>query len=165
MASHRLVEEAKRIKERASELAEHVSEKGEEMKTLAATTAGEAREQLVEQAAGVKDAALTKVASVVDELNVALPVLRKAGYPLKGVEIELGVPPRVVGVFDAVAGVSQEEVDILARQNAGQRLTVLLLQTLSHSSILNERFRIGEMKVRELAVEIGLLPVVTVKIA
>jgi hypothetical protein len=92
-------------------------------------------------------------------------VLRRAGFALKRAEIELGVPPKVVGAFDTITSVSEEEIDALVQESRDQRLTVLLLQTLYQASKQSERFQIGGFALRELAVEVGLLPVITLKLA
>src|SRR5262249_54143391 len=127
--------------------------------SLAVTKAADVKEQ----AADAREAGLEKMGGLLDDFNAALPVLRKAGFTVKGVNIELGVPPKVVAEFYCAADITEEEVDTLTQENADRKFTVLLLRSLLQAWKLHSKFHIAGMRVNELAVVIGLLPLVTLK--
>jgi hypothetical protein len=169
MGGFRIFDKAKEAKEqlaeKAGEMSQHASERAEEMKALAVTKAADVKEQVAEQTADAREAGLEKMGGLLDDFNAALPVLNKAGFTVKGVNIELGVPPKLVAEFHCAASITEEEVDILTQENADHKFTVLLLRSLLQAWKLHSKFHIAGMKVNELAIEIGLLPVVTLKFA
>jgi hypothetical protein len=156
MSGFRLKEEVRKVQERAAETADS-------LKTLAATTAADVGDQIAEQSADVKEIGLTKLGELLDDLNIALPVLREAGFAAKGVDLQMGVPPRCVARFACGVDVPDEDVETLMQKNRERKLTILLLRALLQTQKLTKRYQIAGMKASELDVEVGLLPVVTVK--
>ena len=167
MGGFRIFDKAREAKEqvaeKAGELTQHAAEKADEMKTLAATKAASVREQVAEQAAEAREAGLSQLGDLLEDFNAAVPVLRTAGFTVKEVMIELGLPPKVVAAFNMGGDISEEEVDALIQQNADHRLTAMLLRSLLLAWKLHKKIHFVGMQVRELAVEIGLLPMVTIK--
>src|SRR4051812_41067254 len=110
MSGFRVFDEAKKAKEkaagRAGELGQQASEKAGELKTRTAAKAADFKDQAAERASDAMDAGIEKLGGLLDDFNIALPVLREAGFSLKEVEVELGLPPKVIANFNCIPNVS-----------------------------------------------------------
>jgi hypothetical protein len=164
-----LFEEAKKAKEaaaaKASELAQQASDKTGDLKARTAAAAAEVKDQLVDQAADVKDAGLARVNELLEEFNAALPVLREAGYAVEKVDIQLGLPPRIVAGVTSAADVSEARIHGLIAENAERKLAVSLVKALSQARQLQSRIKMAGMQPSGLAVEVGLIPQISIKFA
>ena len=105
----------------------------------------------------------TDAAGTLEDFNAALPALRDAGYALNAVDIQLGLPPRLVAKFNAAHEASDEKVQALLAEHAERRLTVLLLKALAQASRFQNSVKIVGMTPVGLEVEIGLTQHVTIK--
>jgi hypothetical protein len=117
----------------------------------------------VSKANDLKDASLAKLAETLDDFNAALPVLREAGYTLSSVDIGVGLPPKVSATFLASADVSTENVERLLIEHADKKLTLLLVKALFQAWQLQAKIKIVGLQARGLSVDIGLIPIVSVK--
>jgi hypothetical protein len=123
--------------------------------------ASELKGKIAEQASGMGEMSLAKLGEMLAEFNAALPVLRAAGYTLRNVEIELGIPPKVIANFSGHGGVVPE----LTNEDAERPLTVLLLKSVHQATKLQSMITIKGLRPSGLAVEIGLVPRVVVTFA
>jgi hypothetical protein len=164
MKDFRLISEAQKAKEaaaeRARDLAGQATGATEDLKAKAADVKG----QIAEQAAVMSEMGLAKLNETLADFNAALPVLREAGYTLDGVDIDLGVSPKIVADFSG-GGVSDEKVEALMAENTERNLTVLLMKSIHQAAKLQSRLSVKGMRPRGLSVEIGLVPKVVVKFA
>jgi hypothetical protein len=99
------------------------------------------------------------------DFNAALPALREVGYTLDGMNIDLGVPPKIVANFSGGDSAPDEKVEELLKENAGHDLTVLLVKSIHQATKLQARITIKGLRPRGLSIEIGLVPKVVVKFA
>jgi hypothetical protein len=148
---------------RAGELTDQAATRAGEIKDHAAARAGDVKDQVAARATELKDAGMSRVSETLEEFNTALPAVREAGYALVGVEIQIGLPPKVVAKFSTAAGVSEEKAEALLAEHADKKLTVLLLRALFQASKLEAKIKIAGLKATGMDVEIGLTPHVTVK--
>jgi hypothetical protein len=132
-------------------------------KEQAALRAGELKDQASARATELKEAGLSRVSESVEEFNGALPAVREAGYTLDGVDIQIGVPPRIVAKFATATEISDEKAEALLAEHADRKFTVLLLKALFQATRLQSRVKIAGLKPMGVAIEIGLAPHVTVK--
>jgi hypothetical protein len=163
MKDSRHIYEAQKAKEaaaaRARELAEQASDVVEDIEAKAA----DVKEQIAEQAVGMNEMGLAKLNETLADFNAALPVLREAGYTLDGVNIDLGVPPKIVADFSGGGSMPDEKVEALLAENGDRSLTVLLLKSVQQATKLQSKLNIKGMKPCGLSVEIGLVPKIVVK--
>lgn len=125
--------------------------------------AGEVKGQVAAKASELKDAGLSQVLNTVEDFNACLPVLSEAGYTLSGVDIGIGLPPKVVAEFVVSADVSTEAIEQLLSEHADKKLTVLLLRSLHQAWQLHTRVKIGGLRPHSLSIQMGLIPEVSVK--
>ena len=121
-------------------------------------TAAGLRDKVGDPSARVGDAIL----DVVTSLNDSLPHLAKAGYTMEELEIELGVPPKLIPHF-SVDGALVENAE-----NAEQALTDLegniigttLFKALFKAATLQQKIVINGMSFSRLEIQLGLVPAV-----
>jgi len=144
---------------KASELADHMSRKTEELKTR---TTG-IKEQVTSQASEISEVAINKINESLADFNAALPLLREAGYTLEGMSIELGLPPKIVASFSVTGTLSDEKVEVLLAENAERRLATYLVKSFHHATKLQSKIDIKGLKPSTIAVELGVIPQIAVK--
>ena len=155
--------EAQKAKEataaKARELKEQASVAADDLKTMTTDVKG----HIAEQAAGISEIGLAKMNETLADFNAALPALREAGYTLDGVNIDLGVPPRIVANFSSSGAASDETIERLLAENAERNLTAMLVKSINQAAKLQSKINIKGLKPRGLSVEIGLVPRIVVK--
>ena len=118
-------------------------------------TAADVKDKVGDPSSRVGDAIL----DVVNNLNDSLPHLAKAGYNLDELEIEIGVPPKLIPHFT---------LDETLFENTGQVLTDLkgnaigsaLLKALLKSADLQGKIVINGMSFSRVEIELSLVPAV-----
>ena len=121
----------------------------------AVQTAADVRGKVGDPSGRVGDAIL----DVVNNLNDSLPQLAKAGYTMDELEIEIGVPPKLIPHFT---------FDKTLVENTGQVLTDLegnaigsaLLKALLKSADLQGKIVINGMSFSRVEIELSLVPAV-----
>lgn len=114
------------------------------------------------QAKAITDA---QIASATRQFQDALPFVEKAGYRVDGVDVVVGVTPRLVPHLTLVEPVSKMEREaLLAEATAqGKDLTRNLLTSLYRAADLRKKLRLEPFEFCALEIEIGVLPNVIVK--
>jgi hypothetical protein len=161
MKDLRVFNEAQKAKEaagaKARELAGRASDSTENLRSKASELKG----QIAEHAAGLGENSLAKLDEMLAEFNAMLPVLREAGYTLRNVEIELGIPPKLIGNFHGSGGVVPELPD----EGDERTLTVLLVKSIHQVTKLQSKITIKGLRPSGLTIEIGLVPRIVVTFA
>jgi hypothetical protein len=146
---------------RASELTNQATSRAGELRGQAAAKVGEVKDQVSARTAEIKDAGFAKLLETVDDFNASLPVLREAGYALSNVDIQIGLPPKIVAGFSVSSAVTGERVEALLQEHAEKKFTVLLMKALYQAWRLQTKIKIVGLQPKGLQVEIGLTPTVT----
>jgi hypothetical protein len=77
--------------------------------------------------------------------------------------VSQGAPSQIVANFSAGATVSEERVDALLAQCAERKLTTLLVKSVYQATKLRSTLTIRGMRASGVAVEVGLIPDITIK--
>ena len=118
-------------------------------------TAAGLKDRVGDPSARVGDAIL----DVVSSLNDALPHLAKAGFTMDALEIEIGVPPKLIPHFT---------IDKALAENSEQALTDLegniigfaLFKALLKATDLQQKIMINGMSFSRVEIELGIVPAV-----
>ncbi len=103
------------------------------------------------------NAGVTKVREMLGLLNAAMPLLEEAGCTPSEVEVEVGLPPKVVAIF-ATSEVSEEAIARITAANPDKTLACAILKALAKGARLQKGAEVGQLRASTLAVEIGLAP-------
>ncbi len=102
-------------------------------------------------------AGVAKVQEVISLLNAALPLLEEAGCTPSEVEVEIGLPPKVVANFPT-SEVSEEAIARITAANPEKTLACAILKALVKGARLQKAMEGNRLRASTLAVEIGLPP-------
>jgi len=115
----------------------------------------EVKNKVEDQSDKVGDAIL----SVVDDLNSAIPHLAAAGYTMDKLEIEVGVPPKLIPHFtlnETLVKNSEQSLTNLEGNTVGYALFKALLKATE----LQKKIMVTGMDFARLEIELGLIPAV-----
>ena len=99
------------------------------------------------------------VIDVINDLNDALPQLAKAGYTMTELEIEVGIPPKLIPHFNVDETLVENSAHSLAGLE-GNKVGYTLFKALLKASDLQQKIVINEMSFARIEIELGLVPAV-----
>ena len=118
-------------------------------------TAAGLKDKVGDPSARVGDAIL----DVVSSLNDSLPHLAKAGYTMEELEIELGVPPKLIPHF-TVDGALVENAEQALIDLEGNIIGSALFKALLKATALQQKIVINGMSFSRIEIQLGLVPAV-----
>ena len=118
-------------------------------------TAAGLKDKVGDPSARVRDAIL----DVVSSLNDSLPHLAKAGYTMDELEIEIGVPPKLIPHF-TVEGALVENAEQVLTDLEGNIIGSALLKALLKAAALQQKIVINGMSFSRVEIQLGLVPAV-----
>ncbi|MDQ6982492.1 MAG: hypothetical protein Q9M08_05765 [Mariprofundus sp.] len=95
--------------------------------------------------------------TLMKDFNAALPHLRKAGYILTEMEVELGIPPKLIPHFYHDPDVKldlQKSLKAIGDNTIGAALIIALAEAGS----LQKQIEVADMQFNHIEVELGLIP-------
>jgi hypothetical protein len=94
---------------------------------------GKTKEKAIEfkngQGGMLTDAGIAKAREALALLNDAMPLLKEAGCSPSAVEVEIGLPPKVVATF-ATSEVSEETIARITAENPDKKVACAMLKAL-----------------------------------
>jgi hypothetical protein len=109
----------------------------------------------------LKDAGIDKIKTIITDFENALPVLKKAGYNLKELNITVGVPPTVLASFN-IKNVSEEVSNAALEELDSNKVGKAVLSALIGASKMKQKIEVKNMTMDEIEVELGLIPKVSI---
>ena len=122
---------------------------------IAKQTASDVKDKIGDPSKTVNEA----VSDVVSKLNEALPHLAASGYRMDGLEIEVGIPPKIIPHF-AVEEVLAETIEMSLVELEGNKVGYALLKSLLQAKGLQQKIEIEGMSFSRVEIEVGLIPAV-----
>lgn len=126
---------------------------------------GDAKDLLATGAADIRDAGLTRIREVIDDLNATLPAIRDAGYELTDVSINVGVAPTVVASFHTLDTFNEEHARKVIEENEQRKLAGFLIRALLQARKVQGSIAVAGLKARSISIQIGVPPSVSIKFA
>ncbi|HSS38896.1 MAG TPA: hypothetical protein VLT58_09015 [Polyangia bacterium] len=103
------------------------------------------------------DAGIAKARETLALLNDAMPLLKQAGCSPSGVDIDIGLPPKLVANF-ATSDVSDEVIARITAENPDKKLACAILKALQQGARWQKAVEVGDMRASTMAIENSLLP-------
>jgi|tagenome__1003787_1003787.scaffolds.fasta_scaffold20666672_2 hypothetical protein len=117
-----------------------------------------AKEKALEVTEGeLANAGVAKVREILSLFNEAMPLLEEAGCAPSGVDVDIGLPPKVVANF-ATTEVSEEKIARITADHPEKKFACAILKALAKGARLQKGVEVGRMQASTLAVELGLAP-------
>ena len=97
------------------------------------------------------------IETLMKDLNAALPHLKKAGYTLTELEVELGIPPKLIPHFyhDPDVRLDMEQTLAALKDNG---IGTALMHALKEAGSLQKELEVSDMKFSHIEVELGSIP-------
>jgi hypothetical protein len=100
---------------------------------------------------------------VTDDLNELLPAIKRAGYKVQGIDLDLAIPPRIAVHCHLEAEVSGSDREALLASLSGHRIATTAIQALFQVSDLQKNLLVGTLKPSDVILELGVSPAVKVR--
>lgn len=112
----------------------------------------------------MKTASMKKMTkSIVDDLDAAMPLIRKAGYDLDAIEATFTLPPEVKTIFILEKMVEKKKQEMILKALENNAIGKLTLNALINGFELNDVMTIKSMKLKLIHITITLPPSVTLE--
>lgn len=95
---------------------------------------GDMKGQITGQAAGMSETGLAELNETLANFNAALPVLREAGCTMDKVNIDLGVPPKIVAIFSGGVSAPDEKIEAVLEEHSERSLTILSVKSVQQAA-------------------------------
>ena len=106
---------------------------------------------------GLKDIGEDKVKEVINNFDQARPHLEKAGYKLSGLEIEMGVPPKLTTEFEC-GSASEDKISSALEALKDNKIGSMVLKSLIKANSLQSGISLKGLKFSHIEIEVGLIP-------
>lgn len=116
------------------------------------------RKDVQASVAGLRAENDDRIAAALNEIQAGTDEIRKAGYELGGVEMELDPVQRLMVLLDKVAEVRASELQSLLAANASRRTLHGVLSALVKAEEFAARCGLRELEYRQLRVSVGPIP-------
>ncbi|OIO74800.1 MAG: hypothetical protein AUJ57_01420 [Zetaproteobacteria bacterium CG1_02_53_45] len=95
--------------------------------------------------------------SLMRDFNAALPHLKTAGYTLTEMEVEVGIPPKLIPHFYHDPDVKLN-LEKSLKGLGNNRLGAALIMALAEAGSLQKQIEVADMQFNHIEVELGLIP-------
>ena len=167
MPDFKVLEKARQMQEAAAaktkEMAQLTPDRVGELKEKASAATGSLKERVHDKVTEAMDASFGKVNALTEDLNIALPILAEAGYPVDLVVVELGINPVVAIRLATKIGVKEDRINALLEEHAGHKMTVSLLHAIAKARNLQSKIRLGDLKPKGIEIKVGVVPEVELR--
>jgi hypothetical protein len=106
---------------------------------------------------GLKDMGEDKLKEVINNFNEARPFLEDAGYKLSGLQIEMGVPPKLTTEFEC-DNASEEKINSALESLKDNKVGLMVLKSLIKANGLQNGISLKGLKFSHIEIEVGLIP-------
>ncbi|HTQ04174.1 MAG TPA: hypothetical protein VMI54_09965 [Polyangiaceae bacterium] len=161
----RLLARAKKAGDHAHASAADLTSKVGDLREHAAVAASEFGDLTAAKMGELKEAGMSALVDALDDFNAALPAAREAGYALQGINLALGLPPRVTATFAATDKVTPENVEHVLATHADRKFTLVLIKSLYQAWQVQRKIHVVGLKPSSLSVLIGFPPSVSINFA
>ena len=108
---------------------------------------------------GLKDMGGDKVKEIIKDFDEARPHLESAGYKLSGLEIEMGVPPKLTTEFEC-GEASEEKINLALEGLKGNKVGTIVLKSLIKANGLQSGISMKGLNFSHIEIDVGLIPTV-----
>lgn len=129
----------------------------------AAVKQGQIYEEEIAKLTEATNVGTEKLKAIFSLVSNASSLIAEAGYELDEIEVELGVPPKLIPHFKFTSAITQEKKQELLEKTREDKLMNLLLKSLFTATALQSTMRMGNFRMVEVEIEIGLVPSVRLR--
>jgi hypothetical protein len=101
--------------------------------------------------------------TMTDDINTLLPAIRKAGYSIEGLDLDLALPPKFVVICKLQIQIPEEERKALLESIASSKVSTMAVSALFRLSDVQKGLILGSLVPKEVLLEVGLSPALRVR--
>lgn len=105
-----------------------------------------------------KESGLNKIKTSMEEISDSVHLISKSGYNFKSMEVSMGLPPSVSAVFHYIKEISESERSDLLTEVKDRNIVTIILKCLFKANEFYHSANIGNYKVDEVKITLGLTP-------
>lgn len=121
-----------------------------------------AKDGALEKMGDLKDVGSEKINQLLEDFESAKPHLKKAGFTLTELSVDIGINPVVTPHFKCEE-VKQETIDQVLSEIDSNKIGKNILNMLIKASKMQQKITIQSMRFSGIAVEVGVIPKVQIK--
>ncbi len=110
-----------------------------------------------------KEATADRANAMLEEITQLAETINKAGFEVAALNITVGLPPVFAMNFTFVRDISEEEEETLLENYKDKKISIIILKTLFKSTLYAQKLKMGEFKLSEVDIELGIIPDVILK--
>lgn len=111
----------------------------------------------------LKEEGKEKFINYVNGLSDIIPIIAQTGYRLKGIDMEVSIPPGVDMHFEKFKNISKEEIDHILEANKDKELLRSIVKALVTADEFHKKLKMGDLLLTDISVNLSLPPKVTIK--
>jgi len=130
------------------------------------------KEDLKDKVSGVteyigdlKEEGKEKSVNYINGLTEIVPIIATTGYTLKGVDIEVAIPPGLNLHFEKSENISKEKIDEIIEANKDKEMLQTIVKTLVMADEFHNKLKMGSLLFSTISVNLSIPPKVTIKFA
>ena len=98
-----------------------------------------------------------------EDVNQILPAIERAGYSVQAIDIDIAIPPRIAIHCRMQTDLPDEDREALLSSLEGTRFAKPAVQMLLQASDVQEKLKLGKLRVTDVIIEVGLTTGVKVR--
>lgn len=110
-----------------------------------------------------KQATNDKIQSYMIELSALIPAIIEIGYRVDTVEIEIGMPPKIIPSFSKIEDVAEENMQNTLNKYSDKKISTLILSSLIKANKMQNAIHINNLIFTGISLEVGIIPTVRLK--
>ena len=110
----------------------------------------------------LKDIGTEKINQLLEDFESAKPSLKKAGFTLVELKVDIGINPVVTPQFKYIE-VPQQSIDQALSEIESNKIGKTILNMLIKASIMQKKIKMEHMVFSAIEVEVGVMPKVKIK--
>jgi hypothetical protein len=111
----------------------------------------------------LKEEGKEKFINYVNNLSDIIPIIAETGYQMKGIDMEVAIPPGINMHFEKVRNISKEKIDEILEANKEKELLRSIVKALVAADELHNKLKMGDLLLTDISVNLSLPPKVTIK--
>lgn len=108
----------------------------------------------------LQDMAAEQLQGTMDEVNASAPYLARVGYYMLGLQIELGLSPKVILTLSQREVIDPQAFAGVLSEVAGRKVLASILSALQQANALQGKIRVRGYLFRDIEIELGIPPAV-----
>ncbi|HSD63483.1 MAG TPA: hypothetical protein VLB50_06775 [Ignavibacteriaceae bacterium] len=99
-----------------------------------------------------------KLQELAEMLNSNTDLFKKAGFEVSSINASLGMPPDISITFKYLGAVSEDERNEILLKIKDSKMVSVLLKSLFKASKFSESIKVGQYKLNNINIKLGLIP-------